>query len=96
MNVLDSKPSAETTTSSGSRILPLRIEDIAQIKSSINITTLEDAILGLLCNALDAEATKIEIDVQPDRGSCTVIDNGFGIPEHEFTEDGGLLKVYCG
>jgi len=95
MNVLDRKPPAENATSSTSRILPLKIEDIAQIKSSINITTLEDAILGLFCNALDAEATKIEIDVQADRGSCTVTDNGFGIPEHEFMAEGGLLKVYC-
>jgi DNA mismatch repair protein MLH3 len=95
MNVLDSETSAEPAASSSLRILPLQPEDVAQIKSSINITELEDAILGLLCNALDAEATKIEIDVQADRGSCTVTDNGLGIPEHEFLEDGGLLKVYC-
>ena len=95
MNVLDGKASAETTTSSHPHILPLGAEDITLIKSSINITTLEDAILGLLCNALDAEATKIEIDVQADRGSCTVADDGSGIPEHEFLEDGGLLKVHC-
>jgi len=95
MNVVDGNPSAEIATSFIPRILPIQAEDVAQIKSSINITTLEDAVLGLLCNALDAEATKIEIDVQSDRGSCTVTDNGFGIPEYEFTEDGGLLKVYC-
>lgn len=95
MNALNGNTPTEIATSSTSRILPLRTEDIARIKSSINITTLEDAILGLLCNALDAEATKIEIDWQADRGSCTITDNGFGIPEHEFREDGGLLKVYC-
>jgi len=95
MNVLNGDTPTETANSSTSRILPLQAEDIAQIKSSINITTLEDAILELLCNALDAEATKIEIDVQADRGSCTITDNGFGIPAHEFLEDGGLLKVYC-
>lgn len=78
-----------------SRISPLAPEEIAQIKSSINITSLNDVILGLLCNSLDAGATRITIDVQYDRGSCTVEDNGMGIAAAEFKEGGGLLKIYC-
>lgn len=77
-----------------SRIEPLSAKDIAQIKSSIAITSLQDVVLGLLCNSLDADATKIEVQVNFGRGSCTVEDNGTGIPATEFEEHGGLLKCY--
>jgi len=77
------------------RIERLSPKDIAQIKSSITITSLTDVVLGLLCNALDADASKVSIEIHPSRGTCTVEDNGSGIPMAEFTENGGLLKSYC-
>jgi DNA mismatch repair protein MLH3 len=76
------------------RIKALSAEDIAQLKSSTQITSLRDVVLGLLCNALDAEAHSISVHVQFNRGSCTVEDDGIGIPPSEFSEDGGLLKTY--
>jgi DNA mismatch repair protein MLH3 len=81
--------------STGSAILPLPAEVVAQIKSSATITSLNGVILGLLNNSLDAGAVKVEIDVNFRRGDCTVEDDGSGIPPAEFREDGGLGKVYC-
>lgn len=76
-------------------ILPLPAEIIAQIKSSATITSLNGVVLSLLSNSLDAGAVKVEIDVDPRRGGCTVEDNGAGISPVEFREDGGLGKMYC-
>lgn len=76
------------------RITPLSAEDIAQIKSSITVTSLNDVVLGLLCNALDANASRVVVEVCSSRGTCTVEDNGEGIPVDEFEEHGGLLKCY--
>lgn len=81
-------------TRARSRIEPLSAEDIAQIKSSITVTSLNDVVLGLLCNALDANASKVTIEVCSSRGTCTVEDNGEGIPAGDFEEHGGLLKCY--
>ncbi|KXJ86641.1 hypothetical protein Micbo1qcDRAFT_190455 [Microdochium bolleyi] len=67
---------------------------IAQIKSSTAIVTLNDAIVGLLKNSLDAGATKIQVSVDFARGSCTVDDNGTGILPSDFTEQGGIGKIY--
>jgi DNA mismatch repair protein MLH3 len=85
---------APRLTPKSARIEALSAEDIAQIRSSIQITTLRDVVLGLLCNALDAGSHSVRINVQFSRGSCTVEDDGIGIPPSEFLEDGGLLKAY--
>ncbi|SMR64047.1 unnamed protein product [Zymoseptoria tritici ST99CH_3D1] len=77
------------------RILPLSPDAIAQIHSSKHITTLQGVILSLLENCLDAASTKVDITVDWERGSCTIEDNGDGIPPNEFAEDGGLGKMYC-
>ncbi|EGP83135.1 uncharacterized protein MYCGRDRAFT_50452 [Zymoseptoria tritici IPO323] len=77
------------------RILPLSPDAIAQIHSSKHITTLQGVILSLLENCLDAASTKVDITVDWKRGSCTIEDNGDGIPPNEFAEDGGLGKMYC-
>lgn len=79
---------------STSAILPLPIDVVAQIKSSATITNLTSAILGLVQNALDAQATKINIDVDFRRGGCVVEDDGLGILPTEFAENGGLGKLY--
>lgn len=67
---------------------------VAQIKSSITITSLADVIFGLLENSLDAQATRVEITVDFRRGGCTVEDNGLGIAPNEFRETGGLGHIY--
>jgi DNA mismatch repair protein MLH3 len=77
-----------------SRILPLSEDAISQINSSKQITSLSGVVLALLENALDADATKIDVSVNFSRGSCIVEDNGCGIPYTEFSEHGGLGKLH--
>ncbi|KAF2872549.1 hypothetical protein BDV95DRAFT_570044 [Massariosphaeria phaeospora] len=86
---------AGTTNSRGGSILPLPHHVVAQIKSSTAIVSLTGVVLGLLENALDASATKIDATVDLARGGCSVEDNGLGIAPLEFRDDGGLGKLYC-
>jgi DNA mismatch repair protein MLH3 len=67
---------------------------VGKLKSSTVIVSLNGAAIGLVGNALDAEAAKINITVDYARGNCTVEDNGCGIPPREFKEDGGLGKLH--
>jgi DNA mismatch repair protein MLH3 len=76
------------------RIKSLSEDAVSQIKSSTVITTLNDVVLGLVKNALDADATNIDIAVNQARGGCVVEDNGLGIHPADFQEDGGLGKMY--
>lgn len=76
-------------------IRPLPNEVVAQIKSSTAIVSLNEVVLGLLKNSLDAKASKIEATVDFARGGCVVEDDGLGISPAEFSEDGGLGKRYC-
>ncbi|KAK0705620.1 hypothetical protein B0H67DRAFT_594553 [Lasiosphaeris hirsuta] len=75
-------------------IRPLPGDVIAQIKSSIVITSLNGVVYGLLQNSLDAGASKVNVSLDYGRGSCTVEDNGLGIPPVDFYEDGGLGKLH--
>jgi DNA mismatch repair protein MLH3 len=68
---------------------------VAQIKSSITITSLNSVILGLIKNSLDAQSSKITISVDYRRANCSVEDNGLGIAPAEFQENGGLGRLYC-
>lgn len=77
-----------------STILPLPKDVVAQIKSSTTITSLNQVVLGLVENCLDAQATKIDVSVDYRRGGCTVEDNGVGILPLEFRETGGLGRMY--
>ena len=79
---------------STARILPLPAEVAAQIKSATAISSLKHAIIGLLKNALDAGARRIDISVDLLRGACTVEDDGYGIAPVEFSDSGGLGKSY--
>lgn len=76
------------------QILPLPAEVVAQIKSSIALTSLSSVVVGLVENSLDAGARKIEINADFRRGQCTVEDDGCGIPPLEFSNNGGLGKPY--
>jgi DNA mismatch repair protein MLH3 len=75
-------------------IQPLPPEVIAQIKSSIAITSLNGVVCQLVKNSLDASCTKIDITVDYARGGCVVEDDGLGIQPSEFGEGGGLGKLY--
>lgn len=86
--------SARETQNASSTILQLPEDVIAQIKSSTTIISLNQVILGLFENSLDAQATKIDISVNYRRGGCTIEDNGIGILPLEFRETGGLGRMY--
>ena len=75
-------------------IRPLPRHVAEQIKSSVLLTSLNDAVSGLVKNALDSEASTINIHLDYVKGGCTVEDNGFGIPPSEFRPDGGLGKAH--
>lgn len=84
----------QTPASMPSRILPLSQDAISRIQSSKQITSLSGVALALVQNSLDAGSTKIDVSVNFGRGSCTVEDNGTGIPRVEFFETGGLGKMH--
>jgi DNA mismatch repair protein MLH3 len=86
--------SGQETQNTSSTILPLPEDVVAQIKSSTTITSLNQVILGLFENSLDAQPTKIDISVDYRRGGCTVEDNGIGILPLEFRETGELGRMY--
>ena len=75
-------------------IRPLPAEVAAQIKSSVAITSLSFAVLGLVENALDGGAVNISVSVDFGQGSCSVEDNGHGIEPADFAAEGGLGKLY--
>jgi len=75
-------------------IQPLPAAVIAQIKSSIAITSLNYVVCELFKNALDAGASRVDISVDYSTGGCIAEDNGSGIPPLEFGESGGLGKLY--
>ncbi|KAK0106812.1 DNA mismatch repair protein [Cadophora gregata] len=67
---------------------------VAQIKSSVTITTLNGVVCELVKNSLDADAAKVDISVDYSKGSCSVEDDGFGILPSEFQTNGHLGKLY--
>jgi DNA mismatch repair ATPase MutL len=73
------------------RLSPL---EAMKIESSANIRSLLDVAIALLKNSLDAKAQEVLICLDFHRCSCTVEDNGEGIPRKEFEMDGGLLKLH--
>ena len=75
-------------------IQPLPPDVVAQIKSSITITSLNGVVCELVQNSLDANATKVEISVDYSKGSCSVEDDGLGILPSEFQPFGHLGKLY--
>ncbi|KAL1864699.1 DNA mismatch repair protein [Diaporthe australafricana] len=77
-------------------IKPLPADVVAQIKSSVVITSLNNVICGLIENSLDAEATRVNLSVDYSRGNCSVEDNGTGIQPSEFQTDGGLGRLHYG
>lgn len=77
------------------RIYSLDSISRTKIKSAVQITCLNQIILELVKNALDAHASNIKVTLNYSRGFCSVIDNGHGIAAQEFEEDGRLAQPYC-
>ncbi|KAF3491979.1 DNA mismatch repair protein [Arthroderma uncinatum] len=74
------------------RVLPPEVA--GQIRSSSVVTNLNGVILELLKNSLDANAFTVTINVDFQKGTCSVEDDGQGIPPTEFSENGGLGKLH--
>lgn len=77
------------------RIAPLPDHVRSQLSSSIDITTHEQVVVGLLENALDADAGSIALHLDLARGYFSVLDDGIGIQEVEFLQDGCLGRAHC-
>lgn len=75
-------------------IRPLAPDVAAKIKSSVSITHLNQVVLELVKNALDAGSVSVRIKVDYRRGGCNVEDDGHGIPAAEFEDRGGLGKAH--
>ena len=76
-------------------IRPLPEDVRAQIRSSVEITSLLDVVDGLLRNALDAGANSVSINVDFAKGFCAVKDDGSGIPSSEFSLHASLTRIHC-
>lgn len=77
------------------RISPLDVRSRAKLVSSARILSLNEVVLELIKNALDAHARSIEVTLNYATGFCSVADNGFGIPASEFSKSGRLAQEYC-
>ncbi|KAF7503951.1 hypothetical protein GJ744_002976 [Endocarpon pusillum] len=81
--------------STGSSIRLLPVEAQLQLKSSVALNSLNDVVVGLVKNALDAQAQRIYVGLDYLRGNCCVEDDGVGIPAAEFEVGGGLGLMHC-
>ncbi|KAI9013827.1 hypothetical protein CLU79DRAFT_768116 [Phycomyces nitens] len=61
-------------------------EVISQLRSSLLITSLKQCVIELIYNALDANATSIEVRVDTENLTVQVTDNGIGIHPESMTE----------
>ncbi|EXF75073.1 hypothetical protein CFIO01_09232 [Colletotrichum fioriniae PJ7] len=75
-------------------IKPLPEDVTRRIRSSATVTSLNSVACALVKNALDAEATRVNVTIDYSRGNCTVEDDGLGILPVEFQENGGLVKQH--
>ncbi|KAH8693168.1 hypothetical protein BGW36DRAFT_302929 [Talaromyces proteolyticus] len=75
-------------------IRPLPPEVAARVRSSVQITNLNEVVLELVKNALDADARSIDVVVDFRRGGLVVEDDGHGILSAEFNDGSGLCKAH--
>ncbi|KAL7276305.1 DNA mismatch repair protein [Rhizina undulata] len=71
-------------------IKPLPDSVKARLRSTLNITSLSDAISELIQNSLDAEANNIKVQVNLSRNSCVVEDDGVGIVPRDLERIGEM------
>lgn len=72
------------------RIRRLPANVAKQIESSVSITSLNEVVVELVKNSLDAGARSISVTIDYLRGGCVVQDDGHGIPAEYFKEGAGL------
>lgn len=76
-------------------IFPLGAHARTRIASSSRVASLNQVVLELIQNSINADAGRIRVDLSYVNGSCTILDDGIGIPSQEFAPDGKLVKN-CG
>ena len=74
------------------RIQPIPSTVAVQIKSSTNVNSLADVVIGLLRNSLDAGATTINLETDFEKCCCFCEDDGEGIDVYDLGPE-GLLGV---
>lgn len=67
----------------------------SRIQSSVHILSLNDIVIELVKNALDANAKSVQVVLNYSTGSCSVQDDGHGIAVQDFAPDGKLAESYC-
>ena len=77
------------------RISRLADDVRAQLSSAIEIASHEQVVTGLLENCLDANAKSVSVHLDLARGYFSVLDDGIGIQEAEFSESGYLGQINC-
>lgn len=82
-------------TTTARNILPLEMETQTKLASSVRLLSLNQVIMGLLENALDARSRTIRITLNYSWGFCSVQDDGVGIDKQEFEVDRYLATPYC-
>ncbi|OKL59053.1 hypothetical protein UA08_05749 [Talaromyces atroroseus] len=75
-------------------ILPLPPEVAKKVQSSVRITNLNEVVVELIKNALDADAGSLNITIDYRRGGCIVEDDGYGLPAAEFQAGSGLCRAH--
>ncbi|KAI7853459.1 hypothetical protein BDC45DRAFT_570237 [Circinella umbellata] len=66
-------------------IVELQPEVIRQLRASLNITTLQQCVEELVANALDADASQIDIGFDAEKYTVRVDDDGTGIIPNQLT-----------
>lgn len=84
---MSSKPASASFDGARS-IRTLSPDTISKLRSSVNITSLSDAISELVQNSIDARAKHIKVFVNLDKNSCIVEDDGFGISPNDMKQLG--------
>lgn len=75
-------------------IRPLPAPVVDQLRASAALGSLTAVVVGLVANALDARAARVNARLDFARGDCTVDDDGLGIEPREFRPAGGLARLH--
>jgi DNA mismatch repair protein MLH3 len=84
----------DTIPAQDGRIRSLPPDVAQQVSSSVSITHLNEVVVELVKNSLDADAQSVTVTVDYLRGGCSVQDDGSGIPATAFAEGAGLASPY--
>lgn len=76
-------------------IIPLSPHVRRSLSAAHDLASYEHVVEGLLRNTLDANPDCIDIDLKISQSYISVRDDGVGIQQEEFTEDGYLAQAFC-